>query len=74
MTSGLAPDPERAAALDEFIRTHPDPFDWMRTHRLTQPGDPDRRVTRLPVLHHRWREHRHLAVDGEEIPGPATPR
>lgn len=67
----MTPDPIRASELATLLASHPDPFDWMRTHRVTQPGDPNRRQTVLPGLLRRWAQRRHLMVDPDPVLAPA---
>jgi len=61
--------------LDAFERllARPDRRDLpRRAHVFRCDGDPNRRATRLPEIHMRWLQRRHLAVDVEEPLASAT--
>lgn len=63
------------ANLHAFARllARSDPEDLPpRSHVFRCPGDPNRRTTRLPAILMGWLQRRHLAVDIEERPAPAT--
>ena len=63
MSADLRPvDPARVQAFEQLLATR-DAFDGWRRHRVTQPGDPDRRRTVLLPLLTRWAQQRCLAVD-----------
>lgn len=61
--------------FDAFARllARPDPMDLpRRTHVYRCEGDPDRRQTRLPGILMGWLQRRHVEIDREEPPAPAT--
>ena len=66
------PSPDLVTELDAFLRTQRDPFDVNRRHRITQPGDPNRRQ-RLPGMWMRWAQMRHIELDGGVESGAFEP-
>ena len=64
-------DPKCLAAFSRLL-ARPDPRDLPpRTHVARCEGDPNRRATRLPIIHMGWLQRRHLDVDSEEPQAPA---
>jgi hypothetical protein len=60
--------------FDAYARllARPDPLDLPRRAHVSRcEGDPDRRVTRLPVILMGWLQRRHLAIDIEAPVAPA---
>lgn len=60
-------DAARLAAFTKLL-AQPDPPEMEKTPRrsiLRCCGDPDRRVTRLPIILNGWLARRHMEVDGE---------
>jgi hypothetical protein len=52
----------------EQLLALPDPPEMPRRgHVWCQEGRPNRRVQLLPTIMTHWLQHRHLAVDGEDI-------
>ena len=63
-------DPSCLAAFSRLL-ARPDPLDMpRRTHIARCEGDPNRRATRLPLIHMGWLQRRHLDVDVEELGAP----
>jgi hypothetical protein len=59
-------DPSCLAAFERLLAT-PDPPEMpRRVHVQPYGGDPERRVTRLPVILMGWLQRRHLELDREE--------
>ena len=65
-------DPERLEAFERLL-AQSDPADLpTRAHAWRCAGDPARRTTRLPAILMAWLQRRHLAVDVERRPAPAS--
>ena len=59
-------DPKCLAAFERLL-AEPDPPEMpRRAHVRPYGGDPERRVTRLPVILMSWLQRRHLETDRED--------